>query len=133
MRLAPFVAFVLVGYFALYGWLRASDNIKIARQMGICLKHPGDCEVGGKWVYFATVWDRPDGFVFLGNPFWITRSTQSWMVVTMWPAMKLEVGLDRRGWLPWNGIVGVTTQVLDHSSGPGDEPPMLDDEGNNRE
>jgi len=75
-------AFALAGYFTLYAWLRATNVVVLVR-----------------WT--------PSGSVFYaGRRDKHTDSQRtdewprSWMMKAMWPAVKLEVVLHRRGWLP---------------------------------
>ena len=96
LRLAGLAAFVFVGYFALYGWLRVSGNIKIVKWTFVSEKHPE--------AYAAQLWDRPNQGTSVERFKNFRMAKQSWKGMAMWPAMKLEAGLDRRGWLPWNGI-----------------------------
>jgi len=104
MKLVGLAAFVLLGYFALYAWLRASGEFgDFARYE--CAN--GSCSI----VYSLSVSDS-DWMVssnsFFVNETWPWRSRmhsvgkkwpRGWaMVWAMWPALKLEVALDRLGW-----------------------------------
>jgi len=97
VRLVPFVAFVLVGYFALYAWLRVTNEIELGyRVYGTGADNPWNYADH----YYAIVWmdDPPDIDIDRGE--W----PRLWMMRAMWAAVKLEVALDRCGWHPWGGL-----------------------------
>jgi len=109
-RLVPFVAFVLIGYSALYGWLRATSRIyvewnnsgpnRLKTLYGFDLDQEG---------YGALVWDNP---ATSQEPLSVDpggKWPRSWTMKAMWPAVKLEVALDKLGWRwwPWGGITWV--------------------------
>ena len=95
-------AFALAGYFTLYAWLRATDVIHLAHW------NNGN-KTDSYWTmehYIASV-PMPNGppnyaesFNIYPGGYW----PQSWTMKIMWPAAKLEVALDRSGWLPGDGI-----------------------------
>jgi len=99
LRLAGLAAFAIVGYFVLYAWLRATGEIRIQgweRRDGtfsydIALRAESDA-----LLFFSGFVSPDDGPILpvyrLGE--W------SWAMRMMWPAARLEVALDRRGWLP---------------------------------
>ena len=83
-------AFALAGYFVLYAWLRATDVIEIIRW-----------DEGKRYRYSATLWGNPQDKLnsmltnrFYPGEYW----SKSWWMRAMWPAVRLEIALDRRGW-----------------------------------
>ena len=97
-------AFVLVGYFALYGWCRA---IKVIEISGIISR--GSDET----CYFAV--SRFTQVIKVGRDGSQTIRRKGFLVgrdwpreslpfTIMYPAVKLEVALCRRGWLPSDHI-----------------------------
>jgi len=103
LRIAPFVAFVLAGYFALYGWLRVTNVINLGRY-----DYPPCCRQSHYVEYCIIIVLREDypriSFMVLGSGFlpWIWPS--SWRMRMIWPAVKLEIALDKYGGLPWSSI-----------------------------
>ena len=91
--------FALAGYFAFYAWLRATDVIKLytwdvkAWKLSDVIPEEG---------YGAKVRDNSTDIQTTINP--ETKWPRSWAMRAMWPAVRLEVALHRRGWLPWSGI-----------------------------
>jgi hypothetical protein len=89
------VAFALTGYFALYTWLRANDEIIIMFAIG----YPShNCSYVASWrdargPYFDVDEDWPWESDTLPRREWLPFAI-------LWPAVKVEVALDRRGWLP---------------------------------
>ena len=99
VRLVPFVAFVLVGYFGLYARLRASKEIELVCWR-IC---PTGEHTKGK-RYYAVVQDDPAS-PFGRSMFYVPENwPRRWEMRAMWPAVRLEVAVDGLGWLPWSGI-----------------------------
>jgi len=98
LRLAGLAAFALVGYFALYGWLRASGEIRIVRWERM---NDGDIN------HTVEMQDR----VIMshdrnGLSFHVRDKSPRWLV-TMWTlgtVVKMEIALDRCGWAPWTEV-----------------------------
>jgi len=105
-------AFALIGYFALYAWLRATGEIEIYGRY---------LQDGTLRYAVATRFDDPQERVRFtyrllrfnsggpnkyDPPMLPINRFGEWpkAMRVMWPAVKLEVALDRRGWLPGNGI-----------------------------
>jgi len=93
-RAAAFVVFVaLAGYFGLYACLRVNRMIELIHW---------DYNVWGWWnsdknIYSAIVRDNPTDPEYLPigpDKKWPRSRTMR----AMWPVVKLEVALDRRGW-----------------------------------
>ena len=99
VRILGLAAFVLVGYFALYGWLRASGELRIVRWERM---NDGDIN------HTAEMWDRVIASHNERRGFSLHTHDKPtrWLVVmwTMGLPMKLEVALDRCGWLPWTEV-----------------------------
>ena len=99
-RVLGLAAFALAGYFALYGWLRATDVIEL-----IHWSYPTNwIQMPEKRRYSAILRSNPavspERLSINADEKW----PQSWAMKAMWPAVKMEVELDRRGWMPWSGI-----------------------------
>jgi len=95
LKLASLAAFTLVGYFALYAWLRATDVIVLG----------GVVYEGATVRYRAILWDNSTTPIErLLNIDSGGEWPRSWSMKAIWPAVKVEVVLDRRKWLPWGGI-----------------------------
>jgi len=111
VRLAPFVAFVLVGYFALYAWLRATEEIGIQgwelrdRTFSYTIVTRSD-DQRERILHYINMIDVQHGKMPRKNDrpvLPIYRIGEwPWVMRAMWPAVKLEVALDRRGWLPYS-------------------------------
>ena len=106
VRLLPFVAFVLIGYFGLYAWLRVSGEIAVeglkAKDGKVLIIRAGTVEQCLNLHSLFLVYSSPDSPVsIVHDGKWPREST---IMMVMWPAVKLEAALDRRGWLPWTNI-----------------------------
>jgi len=120
MRLLGLAAFALVGYLALYAWLRASGEIEffgLKNPEGAILLH----YARPRWVASP---DLPPGILSLRYSAIIrihgrlyvryVKPSDSYdvvdgewprkplMMAAMWPAVRLEAALARRGWLSWH-------------------------------
>jgi len=97
-RLAAFLAFPLVAYFSLYAWLRATDEIRIK-----CWIVSGTR--GSERITWHRYNVRTRGSPIFANGQlmdWEGQWPRSWAMRAMLPAVKLEIALDRREWLPWD-------------------------------
>ena len=93
IRLLPFVAFVLVGYFSLYAWLRATNEIEfaISYPSGLVICGPARSFVSAPGE-FQIYYIEEDRRYLGGQPMWLKA---------MRPAMEMELVLHRRGWMQW--------------------------------
>ena len=113
IRLTPFVAFVLVGYFGFYALLRASGEIVL--QVYIRTNEPtGQLQISGRFKPMA----GPPGYMqreiygrVIGNGRTGVPNNRPIWVKVMWPAVEMEIALYRRGWLPWT-IPIITPNII---------------------
>ena len=108
LGIAGLAAFAFVGYFTLYGGLRATGKIRIDKV---------EFTSGAPSAYVAALWDRDPLWRYRLNiphrepSFTVHKSINTpedgkrpWSTRVILLTVKLEVALDRRGWLPWNGV-----------------------------
>ena len=103
-RVVAFLLFVtLAGYFGLYAVLRVNDEIRVTGHK--------EWEPDGPAQIYAAAWGEWRGD--LSRPHMMRMTREVWdakwpqwskTLMVMWPAVKLEAALDRRGWLPWTNI-----------------------------
>ena len=101
IRLAGLAAFVLVGYFALYAWLRATGNIVLWCAVW---RVEGSAKTGSNYMIILPKLS-PNCIGFIEDRRDEDWSYQPMWIRAMWPAIKLEIALDRYVWLP-QGIMG---------------------------
>ena len=102
-RLAAFALFVtLAGYFGFYAILRVNDKIKL--EVWTFFTRPGVSRPLPPPTYRVSTWNRPNGMEPVERFEDFRLQKQPWALMAMWPAMRLEIELHQRGWLPWNGI-----------------------------
>ena len=101
VRIAGLAAFALVGYFALYAWLRANDEIRLYAVYEWSRKAQHEDELLGyaAWVRNNPT-NLPGGRFYYLHKKW-PRESMTMTMTTMWPAIKLEAALARREWLPY--------------------------------
>ena len=110
IRLAGLIAPALLGYFALYGWLRWTGQItthmatqSASRTGPACVEEFSMWWEGDRDTIYI-VWaesKRPNytqgtriGLLSIKYEKW------PWIMKALWPAARLEFALSRRGWLP---------------------------------
>ena len=98
VRVLGLAALVLVGYFAIYGWLRMSGEIKFAVQ-------PATLDWSDERVNLVCILGRPRLAPNNIAIYYVEKEgfcdNIPMRVQAMWPAVEMEYALHRRGWLRW--------------------------------
>ena len=127
------VAFVLAGYFALYGWLRATGKIYLASFNLVNFDSPNETrfyqvdarfENGTIPIYAIGISSNiviSSKAIFIGGP-WNGGGPRSMTMKAMWPAVKLEIALDRRGWSPLDRFIARTGTLIPNVQTSDSEP-----------
>ena len=104
IRIVGLAAFALAGYLALYTWLRATREIRV-----VSLQHE-DCSCHIIAISPSAQAGRGPSFrdhVSIDRDHIIDEVVWPRAAAVWWPAVRLEIVLDRRGWSPWRGFVAV--------------------------